>query len=116
MRRSLEVQRVADQKTTEEPGTPGFPKKQPIQKQRKGPETRSETTTSQEGGAESGGLEDDRRTGNSGVPEEAADPETKERTGDTLGDRHVPGGAWLRKAERFIQFTTAVIHEPRDAD
>ncbi|KAJ1176094.1 hypothetical protein NDU88_001377 [Pleurodeles waltl] len=49
------------------------------------------------GGTESGGPEDDRRTGNT---EEAADPEPKERTGETLEGRHVPGGAWLTKCDR----------------
>ncbi|KAJ1218983.1 hypothetical protein NDU88_006554 [Pleurodeles waltl] len=52
------------------------------------------------GGIASGGpkkADDDRRTGNPKIPEEAADPEKKERTGDTLRDRHVPGGGWLTK-------------------
>ncbi|KAJ1083392.1 hypothetical protein NDU88_003551 [Pleurodeles waltl] len=39
----------------------------------------------------------DRRTGNHGVPKEAADPGRKGTTGDTLTDRHAPGGTWLTK-------------------
>ncbi|KAJ1113547.1 hypothetical protein NDU88_001789 [Pleurodeles waltl] len=57
------------------------------------------------GGIASGGpkkADDDRRTRNPGVLEEAADPEKKERTGDTLRDRHVPGGAWLTKVADFL--------------
>ncbi|KAJ1189631.1 hypothetical protein NDU88_006375 [Pleurodeles waltl] len=66
------------------------------------------------GGTESGGTEkaeDDRRTGNPGVPEEAADPEMKEKTGDTLGDRHVPGGAWLTKIRSFLKDTIRIRQE-----
>ncbi|KAJ1162485.1 hypothetical protein NDU88_002953 [Pleurodeles waltl] len=51
-RRSQEEYRAADRrrrKTTEGPGTTGFPKKQPIQAEREEPETRSQTTTPQEG-------------------------------------------------------------------
>ncbi|KAJ1083393.1 hypothetical protein NDU88_003552 [Pleurodeles waltl] len=52
------------------------------------------------GSAESGRpkkADDDRRTGNHGVPKEAAHPGRKGRIGDTLTDRHAPGGTWLTK-------------------
>ncbi|KAJ1192286.1 hypothetical protein NDU88_001597 [Pleurodeles waltl] len=42
-------------------------------------------------------ADNDQRNGNHGVPEEAADPENRERTGETLSDCHVPGGTWLTK-------------------
>ncbi|KAJ1123284.1 hypothetical protein NDU88_001755 [Pleurodeles waltl] len=58
------------------------------------------------GGTASGGpkkTDADIRTGNPGVPEEVADPDKKERTGDTLRDCHVPGGAWLTKVRSFLK-------------
>ncbi|KAJ1104584.1 hypothetical protein NDU88_001994 [Pleurodeles waltl] len=43
--------------------------------------------------------QDERRSGKPGVPREAVDPGEKERSEDTRTDRHVPGGAWLTKAQ-----------------
>ncbi|KAJ1166396.1 hypothetical protein NDU88_006800 [Pleurodeles waltl] len=60
------------------------------------------------GGTESGRPEDDRRTVN---PEEAADPEPKERTGETLEGRHVPGGAWLTKVRSFLKDAIKIKRE-----
>ncbi|KAJ1137037.1 hypothetical protein NDU88_003450 [Pleurodeles waltl] len=54
---------------------------------------------------------DDRRSGNPGVPREAADPEEKERPEDTLRDRHVPGGAWLSKEWSFLKDNLRIKQE-----
>ncbi|KAJ1100469.1 hypothetical protein NDU88_005555 [Pleurodeles waltl] len=58
------------------------------------------------GNAESGRqkkADDDRRTGNHGVPREAAYPGRKGRTGDTPTDCHVPVGTWLTKVQSFLK-------------
>ncbi|KAJ1176434.1 hypothetical protein NDU88_001714 [Pleurodeles waltl] len=53
---------------------------------------------------ESGELKDnDRRSGDPGVPREAADPEEQERSEDTLRGRHVPGGACMTKVRSFLK-------------
>ncbi|KAJ1133480.1 hypothetical protein NDU88_011768 [Pleurodeles waltl] len=54
---------------------------------------------------------DDRRTGNHGVPKEAADPGRKGSTGDTLTDRHAPGGTWLTMVRSFLKDNLRVNRE-----
>ncbi|KAJ1198885.1 hypothetical protein NDU88_002724 [Pleurodeles waltl] len=61
---------------------------------------------------ESGEPEDnERRSGDPGVPREAADPEEQERSEDTLRSHHVPGGAWLTKFA-VRQATAAALPSP----
>ncbi|KAJ1111559.1 hypothetical protein NDU88_008881 [Pleurodeles waltl] len=48
-------------------------------------------------------VDDDRRNGNSVVPTKAADQGRKRRNGDTLTDRHAPGGTWLTKVRSFLK-------------
>ncbi|KAJ1134723.1 hypothetical protein NDU88_001170 [Pleurodeles waltl] len=45
----------------------------------------------------------ERRSGDPGVPREVADREEQERSEDTLRSRHVPGGAWLTKVPSFLK-------------
>ncbi|KAJ1188584.1 hypothetical protein NDU88_005343 [Pleurodeles waltl] len=54
---------------------------------------------------------DDRRTGNHGVPKEAIDPSREGRTGDTLADRHAPGGTWLTKLRSFLKDNLKISRE-----
>ncbi|KAJ1088903.1 hypothetical protein NDU88_002057 [Pleurodeles waltl] len=54
---------------------------------------------------------DDRRSGNPGVPREPADSEEKERTEDTFRDRHVPGGAVLNKVQYFLKDNIRIKRE-----
>ncbi|KAJ1163518.1 hypothetical protein NDU88_003976 [Pleurodeles waltl] len=66
------------------------------------------------GSAESGRpkkADDDRRTGNHGVPKEATDPGKRGRTGDTLTDRHAPEGTWLTKVRYFLKDNLRVNRE-----
>ncbi|KAJ1163664.1 hypothetical protein NDU88_004119 [Pleurodeles waltl] len=55
--------------------------------------------------------DDDRRTGNTGVPREATDPGVKERTEDMLRDRHVREGAWLTKVRSFLKDNIRIKQE-----
>ncbi|KAJ1204527.1 hypothetical protein NDU88_008304 [Pleurodeles waltl] len=48
-------------------------------------------------------ADDGTRNGNSVVPTETADQERKGRNGDTLTDRHAPGGTWLKKVRSFLK-------------
>ncbi|KAJ1198472.1 hypothetical protein NDU88_002313 [Pleurodeles waltl] len=44
-----------------------------------------------------------RRSGSLGVSRETVHPEDQERSKDTLGSCHVPGGAWLTKVRSFLK-------------
>ncbi|KAJ1118632.1 hypothetical protein NDU88_006821 [Pleurodeles waltl] len=84
------------------------------------PDFRVPGKSNTEGGLESGAAEEqdaeepaetesgepkdnDRRSGDPGVPREAADPEEQERNEDTLRGCQVPGGAWLTKVRSFLK-------------
>ncbi|KAJ1098660.1 hypothetical protein NDU88_003767 [Pleurodeles waltl] len=56
-------------------------------------------------------ADDERRTGNHRDLKEAADPGRKGRTGDTLTDRHAPGGTWLNMVRSFLKDNLRVNRE-----
>ncbi|KAJ1188761.1 hypothetical protein NDU88_005518 [Pleurodeles waltl] len=71
-----------------------------------GREENGENTKDQEKKAD-----DDRRNGNSVVPTEAADQGRKGKNGDTLTDRHAPGGTWLTKVWSFLKDSISINRE-----
>ncbi|KAJ1153725.1 hypothetical protein NDU88_006483 [Pleurodeles waltl] len=56
-------------------------------------------------------ADDDRRNGNSVVPREAADQGRMVKNGDTLTDRHAPGGTWLTKVWSFLKDSLNINRE-----
>ncbi|KAJ1162948.1 hypothetical protein NDU88_003412 [Pleurodeles waltl] len=76
-----------------------------------GREENDENTEEQEEKAD-----DDRRHGNSVVPREAAKQGRKEKNGDTLTDRHAPGGTWLTKDKIQKVIITGIMQLGEDQD
>ncbi|KAJ1092184.1 hypothetical protein NDU88_005296 [Pleurodeles waltl] len=56
-------------------------------------------------------VDDDRRHGNSEVPREAAEQGREGKNGDTLTDRHAPGGTWLTKLRSFLKDSLSINRE-----
>ncbi|KAJ1134473.1 hypothetical protein NDU88_000925 [Pleurodeles waltl] len=56
-------------------------------------------------------ADDDRSNGNSVVPREAPDQGRKAKNGDTLTERHAPGGTWLTKVRSFLKDSLSLNRE-----